>query len=407
MANVRLGLSRGDYNSHSVETFHCLFKDENFTDVTLVCRDQQTIKGHKVILSSCSQFFKKLLLENPHPSPLIYLNLKYDHLYSIVRFIYLGECEIEQSDLEYFLETAKDFTIDGLASEKGSEGSVLNQKLFQSNVLKDIESRQNIITMNCAYLPEENVQSVEETTDSLSDFNTDTIKEETVLIDNILSEDMQQDSIEKVENNLECNECGIVEFCKAALIVHKRKRHGTQITSTTETDVNDVANKDLSMRTVRDRKREFSKFQNNILMKTGKSLTQIMSETDGKELIQNLLFDFFSNFRTQDGKIPSLNYVSTIRSSINNQLIEEHNLDLTNRESFPEFHRRWREIASQFKGMECKECGKEFSDTRTLEYHQRKQHNEISQFECGKCERRFSRAWRLKAHMKTHMNIIE
>ena len=28
-------------------------------------------------------------------------------------------------------------------------------------------------------------------------------------------------------------------------------------------------------------------------MKTGKSLTEILSETDGKELILNLLFDFF------------------------------------------------------------------------------------------------------------------
>ena len=128
---------------------------------------------------------------------------------------------------------------------------------------------------------------------------------------------------------------------------------------------------------------------------------------NGKELIQNLLFDFFSNFRTQDGKLPSLNYVTKLRSSINNQLIEEHKLDLTNRESFPEFHHEWRKIASQFKGMECKQCGKEFSDTRTLEYHQRKHHNEIGQFECEKCGHAFSRAWRLKTHLKTHMNIIQ
>ena len=170
---------------------------------------------------------------------------------------------------------------------------------------------------------------------------------------------------------------------------------------------NDVANKDLSMRTVRDRKREFSNFQRNVSMKTEKSLTEILSDTDGKELIQNLLFDFFSNFRTKDGKLPSLNYVTKLRSSINNQLIEEHKLDLINRESFPEFHHKWRKIASQFKGMECIECGKEFSDTRTLEYHQRKHHNEIGQFECEKCGKAFSRAWRLKTHLKTHINIIQ
>ena len=46
--------------------------EENFTDVTIACDDDQ-IEAHKVIISSCSLVFKKLLSKNQHKYPMIYL----------------------------------------------------------------------------------------------------------------------------------------------------------------------------------------------------------------------------------------------------------------------------------------------------------------------------------------------
>ena len=62
MSELKLGFSREDFVEHSKRTFQSLYKEINFSDVTLVCEDQTQIKGHKIILSGTSEFFKQILL---------------------------------------------------------------------------------------------------------------------------------------------------------------------------------------------------------------------------------------------------------------------------------------------------------------------------------------------------------
>lgn len=50
-----------DFSSHFTSEFEALRNDEQFVDVTLCC-DDQFIKAHKVILSACSPYFKKILM---------------------------------------------------------------------------------------------------------------------------------------------------------------------------------------------------------------------------------------------------------------------------------------------------------------------------------------------------------
>lgn len=50
-----------DFSSHFTSEFESLRNDEQFVDVTLCCEDQ-FIKAHKVILSACSPYFKKVLM---------------------------------------------------------------------------------------------------------------------------------------------------------------------------------------------------------------------------------------------------------------------------------------------------------------------------------------------------------
>ena len=47
--------------------------DEAFVDVTLSC-EGETLQGHKVILSACSPYFKKILTDNPCRHPVLILN---------------------------------------------------------------------------------------------------------------------------------------------------------------------------------------------------------------------------------------------------------------------------------------------------------------------------------------------
>ena len=115
MTLEKFTLSWNQFDSSATNTFKYLLTDNNFTDVTLACEDDKQINAHKVILSSCSTFFEKILLKNPHRNPLIYLKgLKFTDLQDIMSFIYLGEVEVAQEDLERFIRTGKDLDIKGL-----------------------------------------------------------------------------------------------------------------------------------------------------------------------------------------------------------------------------------------------------------------------------------------------------
>ena len=66
-------MSRSDYKNVLSSTFSDLLTDNEFTDVTLVSHDDEQIKAHKVILCSASAFFRRIIVNNPHQHPLIYL----------------------------------------------------------------------------------------------------------------------------------------------------------------------------------------------------------------------------------------------------------------------------------------------------------------------------------------------
>ena len=70
MTIEKLCLKSNDLQSQVQVSFRELRTDNDFTDVTLACEDQ-SIKTHKVVLSACSPFFKKL--PKTHPQPLIYM----------------------------------------------------------------------------------------------------------------------------------------------------------------------------------------------------------------------------------------------------------------------------------------------------------------------------------------------
>merc|ERR1719186_827932 len=121
----KVSLSWSEFESCASSTFIDLLSDQDFTDVTLVCDDDKQIKAHKVILSSCSPLFRRILTNNPHQHPLIYLNgIIFDNLQSVIKFIYLGQTEVEQDDLELFMKAGKDLQIKGLLDTYVSEDNI-------------------------------------------------------------------------------------------------------------------------------------------------------------------------------------------------------------------------------------------------------------------------------------------
>ena len=142
---MRLGLVRSDFNLHTGKFFGSLLEDDNFTDVTLVCEGHRQIRAHKAILSSGSNFFKELLVQNIHPHPLIYFKLKYADVDALVRFIYLGQCEVEQSHIDNFMSIARDLEVEGLTSTPNDElydGFHIDEKLEPNKIEPQFESYQ-------------------------------------------------------------------------------------------------------------------------------------------------------------------------------------------------------------------------------------------------------------------------
>ena len=104
-----------EFESNLGSALRDLRDNRDFFDLTLACDDAQEIQVHRVILSACSTFFRNILRRLPHHHPLIYLRgIKLTDLQSLVNFIYHGEVNIAQEDLNSFLMLAEDLKIKGL-----------------------------------------------------------------------------------------------------------------------------------------------------------------------------------------------------------------------------------------------------------------------------------------------------
>jgi len=116
-----------DFEANVSGAFRDLRAESDFFDVTLGCSDSngRSLQAHKVILSACSSFFKGMLRQqaqqNPaHPHPFIYLRgVSFCDLSSVLDFMYHGEVNVAQEDLNSFLAVAEELQIKGLTNKDG------------------------------------------------------------------------------------------------------------------------------------------------------------------------------------------------------------------------------------------------------------------------------------------------
>jgi hypothetical protein len=118
--------------------FHQLLQNEAFVDVTLACNDL-SLKAHKVVLSACSSYFQKLLLENPckHPTIIMPQDVCYADLKFIIEFVYKGEIDVSQTELQSLLRTADQLKIKGLCEPPDEkENSPIEPQYFAKGFSK-------------------------------------------------------------------------------------------------------------------------------------------------------------------------------------------------------------------------------------------------------------------------------
>ena len=111
----KFNLKWNDFQENIITSFASLRGESNFSDVTLACADGEQVKAHKMVLVSTSPFFQGILKTNSHPHPMIFMKGVTSVIMSaVVDFLYLGEVNILQENLDDFLALAEDLKLKGL-----------------------------------------------------------------------------------------------------------------------------------------------------------------------------------------------------------------------------------------------------------------------------------------------------
>lgn len=110
-------VSWNSHQSNMHNAFPKLLSSEQFVDVTLAC-DGGSIKCHKVVLSACSDYLERLLLDIPCTHPIIFLrDMRMWELQALVEFMYRGEVYVEQQQLAKLMQAAEALQVRGLSSQ--------------------------------------------------------------------------------------------------------------------------------------------------------------------------------------------------------------------------------------------------------------------------------------------------
>lgn len=140
MGTEQFCLRWNDFHSNITAAFSEIRDEDDFFDVTLVC-DGDTVKAHKLVLSACSPLFRLMLKKASHPQPMIFLRgIRFPDMLAILNFMYNGEVNVNQEDLQMFLAAAEELSIkglsqassDNLAKKKPSGAPTQHQSTSQS-----------------------------------------------------------------------------------------------------------------------------------------------------------------------------------------------------------------------------------------------------------------------------------
>jgi len=120
-SNEKFCLRWNDFESNISVAFREIREEKDFFDCTLSCGARQ-IQAHKLILSACSPFFRSILRQNPHQHPLLYLKgVEFTDLQAVLNFMYHGEVNVAQEELNSFLSVAEDLQVKGLTQNDNSK----------------------------------------------------------------------------------------------------------------------------------------------------------------------------------------------------------------------------------------------------------------------------------------------
>ena len=185
-------LKWNDFQVNVSSSFKVLRQQKDFFDVTLVGDDERHISAHKIILSSSSDFFKNILRKLSHSNPLIYITgVNSSELEHVLDYIYEGEVQLFQDNLDNFLNIAQKLKIKGLVggnveeeSKRESTAESLRRHEAEeeraSSAVMKMENWQQVDSMDSTDKYIENISKKQKSVKSIlrvNDLNTDDLKD--------------------------------------------------------------------------------------------------------------------------------------------------------------------------------------------------------------------------------------
>ena len=111
----KFSLKWNDYQQNWNRSLSDFRKTTDLSDVTLITDDEVKFSAHKIILSACSNMFKFIFKDNTHTNSLLYLGgVNSVNLGFILNYMYNGEVNLFQEQLDSFLESAQKLEVEGL-----------------------------------------------------------------------------------------------------------------------------------------------------------------------------------------------------------------------------------------------------------------------------------------------------
>ena len=149
---LRYNVSWNYFSEHLTSHQKLLYEESLFSDVTLVTDDKKTFKAHKTVLSGASDLFQELLSLDPSSQPMLFIRgVSQTEMEALLKFIYLGECQLPENQLDHFTQTGLELGVRelmhiGVKNEKDSsqEEKVTRNSIKKINIHSEIFSKVDI-----------------------------------------------------------------------------------------------------------------------------------------------------------------------------------------------------------------------------------------------------------------------
>lgn len=124
------------WNNHAAtyrKTLSALREENMLIDVTLAC-DGKKFPAHKLVLVTCSDYFRDILGDIACAHPIIYMRgVAAKELQALIDFMYTGQTDVPQSEVPNLLSTAEALQIKGLGVLEGKTNTSLKKDKVDSS----------------------------------------------------------------------------------------------------------------------------------------------------------------------------------------------------------------------------------------------------------------------------------